>query len=211
MPLFKKIIDKNFTLVVWQLTESEVFFNANKAKFSATSEKLDEIKVKQRRKEWLCSRQLGWQIAKEMEGHCDGIWSDNFNKPHIKNSSLQISISHAAPYVAVLVSKHASCGVDVEEKKEKLQRLSSKFLTPNELKQTKGNLGALAIAWGAKEAIYKLYGRKQLIFKENIALFNLDEVKTSGQINGQLIEQNSTTEIKLNYEQFKNHILVYTI
>jgi len=43
MPLFKKIIDKNFTLVVWQLTESEVFFNANKAKFSATSEKLDEI------------------------------------------------------------------------------------------------------------------------------------------------------------------------
>ncbi len=211
MPLFKKIIDKNFTLAVWQLTESEDFFSENKAKFSASPEKLDEIKVEQRRKEWLCSRQLGWQIAQEMVGHCDGIWSDKFNKPHIKNSSLQISISHAAPYVAVLVSKRAACGVDVEEKKEKLQRLSSKFLTPNELKQTKDNLGALAIAWGAKEAIYKLYGRKQLIFKENIALFNLDEVKTTGQINGQLIEQDSTTEIKLNYEQFKNYILVYTI
>ncbi len=211
MPLFKKIIDKNFTLAVWNLTEAEDYFSANKAIFSASPEKLDEIKVEQRRKEWLCSRQLGWQIAREIEGNCDGIWSDEFNKPYIKNSKLQISISHAAPYVAVLISQSSSCGVDVEEKKEKLKRLAPKFLTEAELKQTNENLGALAIAWGAKEAIYKLHGRKQLIFKDNIALFNLDKIKAKGQINSQLIVENTTTEIALNYEQFENHILVYTI
>lgn len=211
MPLFKKIINENFTLAVWHLTEDEGYFLPNKNNFSASPEKLDEIHVAQRRIEWLCSRQLGWQIAKEMEGSCDGIWSDSYNKPHIKNSNLQISISHATPYVAVLISRNKSCGVDVGEKKEKLKRLAPKFLTQNELNQTSNNIDALAIAWGAKEAIYKLYGRKQLIFKENIFLHKLDTLKQAGRINSELKVADSVTKIEMEYEQFKNHILVYTV
>lgn len=168
MPLFKKIIDKNFILAVWHLTEPEDFFEPFKKHFSASPEKFDEINVSQRRREWLCSRYMGWSIAKEIEGNCDGIWADSHNKPHIKNSALQLSISHAKPYVAVLIHKKNSCGVDIEEKKEKLIRLAPKFLTENELNQAQNNINSLALAWGAKEAIYKLYGRKQLLFKEHI-------------------------------------------
>ncbi len=210
MPLFKKIIDKNFILAVWHLTEPEGFFSGNKAHFSASPEKLNEIHIEQRRREWLCSRSLGWSIAKEIEGKCEGIWSDSYNKPHIKNSSLQISISHAKPYVAVLVHKSNPCGVDIEEKKEKLLRLAPKFLTQNELSQTNQNIDALTLAWGAKEAIYKFYGRKQLIFKENIFLSNLDNIQTSGSIKSELKIKNNVNQIGLNYEQFENHILVYT-
>ncbi len=211
MPLFKKIIDKNFVLVVWHLTEPEPFFSRDKAHFSASPKKLDEIHVAQRRREWLCSRFLGWSIAKDMEGVCEGVWSDSHNKPHIKNSNLQISISHAKPYVAVLVHKSKPCGVDIEEKKEKLIRLAPKFLTQDELDQTNQNIDALALAWGAKEAVYKFYGRKRLIFKENIFLKRLDSIKSEGSISSELKLENNVTSITLNYEQFKNHILVYTL
>lgn len=211
MPLFKKIIDKNYTLVVWHLTEPEDLFLPFKQHFSASPEKLDEIKVEQRRKEWLCSRYLGWSISKEMEGKCEGVWSDNYNKPHIKNSNLHISISHAHPYVTVFVHKKHSCGVDIEEKKEKLLKLAPKFLTDDELKQANGNLARLAIAWGAKEAIYKLYGRKKLIFKENIFLHNLDTIQESGEIYSYLKVDNTENRFTLKYEQFENHVLVYTV
>jgi len=211
MPLFKKIIENDYTLVVWRLTESEDLFYPFKKHFSASPEKLDKIKVDQRRKEWLCSRYLGWSIAKEIEGQCDGIWSDDHNKPHIKNSKLQISISHAKPFVTVLVHKKRSCGADIEEKKEKLKKLAPKFLTSNELNQAKGSLASLAIAWGAKEAIYKLYGRKQLIFKENIFLYNLDTIRESGEIYSYLKVAKKENKFILKYEQFENHILVYTV
>ena len=210
MPLFKKIIHENYTMVVWHLTESEDFFLPYKKYFSASPEKLDEIHVALRRKEWLCSRYIGWTIATEMEGQCSGIWSDDHNKPHIKNSVLQISISHAKPYVAILVHKNQACGVDIEEKKDKLLKLAHKFLTEDELNQADGNLTRLAIAWGAKEAIYKFFGRKQLIFKENIFLFELDSIKESGEIYTILKIGTETSKITLTYEQFENHILVYT-
>ncbi|MCF6352453.1 MAG: 4'-phosphopantetheinyl transferase superfamily protein, partial [Cyclobacteriaceae bacterium] len=124
---------------------------------------------------------------------------------------LQISISHAKPYVAVLVHKSNPCGVDIEEKKEKLIRLAPKFLTQDELDQTNQNINALALAWGAKEAVYKFYGRKRLIFKENIFLKRLDSIKSEGSISSELKLENDVINITLKYEQFKNHILVYTL
>lgn len=210
MPLFKKIIDKNYTLVVWHLTESIDLFLPFKKSFSASPEKLDEIHVEQRRREWICSRYLGWSIAKEMEGNCAGVWSDEHNKPHIKDSKLQISISHAKPYVAVMVHRNKSCGIDIEEKKEKLLKLAPKFLTSDELQQATNDLDALAIGWGAKEAIYKMYGRKQLIFKENIFIYGLDNIAQNGELQNELKVENMTSYIGLKYEQFNNHILVYT-
>jgi 4'-phosphopantetheinyl transferase len=211
MPLFKKIVEENYTLVVWHLTETEDLFLPFKKTFSASPEKLDEIHVAYRRKEWLCSRYLGWTIAKEIEGQCAGVWSDDHNKPHIKDSTLQISISHAKPFVTVLVHKKHPCGADIEEKKEKLLRLGPKFLTQDELNQAKGDLSSLAIAWGAKEAVYKLYGRKKLIFKENIFLYGLDTIKKSGELTTILKIGKNNSAIMLKYEQFENHILVYTI
>lgn len=211
MPLFKKIVDQNYTLVVWHLTESEDLFLPFKKHFSASPEKLDEIHVAQRRIEWLCSRYLGWTLVKEIEGKCDGIWSDEHNKPHVKNSGLQISISHAKPYVTVLIHKTKSCGADIEEKKKKLIKLAPKFLSTNELHQANANLDALAIAWGAKEAVYKMYGRKQLIFKENIFLHGLDKINEEGELFSILKVENKESEITLKYEQFENHIMVYTV
>lgn len=211
MPLFKKIIEENYTLVVWRLTEEEEDFVPDLEKFSADPDKLNEIHFPQRRKEWLASRFIGWQTAIEIQGRCEGIWSDSHNKPHFKNSDLQISISHASPYIAVLVHKTRSCGVDIEEKKEKLERLAPKFLTEKELKLSDHNIDKLALAWGAKEAIYKLYGRKQLIFKENIFLPELNAEWEYGAMKSILRVNNAETNIAMRFEQFNNHILVYTI
>ena len=211
MPLFKEIIEENYTLVVWHLTEEEEFFLPDIHHFSSEPQKLDEVHFPQRRREWLASRFIGWQIASEIQGNCEGIWSDTHNKPHFKNSSLQISISHASPYVAVLVHKKHSCGVDIEEKKDKLERLASKFLTEAEMELSGGSLNKLALAWGAKEAVYKMYGRKQLIFKENIFLPELHTQWGHGIMSCILRLDNKEKIIPMQFEQFQNHVLVYTI
>lgn len=211
MPLFKKIIKENYSLVVWHLTEDESFFMPYLEQFSTEPERLKEIHFPQRRKEWMASRYIGWQLAKEIQGSCEGIWSDSHKKPHFKNLPLQISISHAVPYVAVLVHKNKSCGVDIEEKKEKLIRLAPKFLTESELELSNGDLDKLALAWGAKEAIYKMHGRKQLIFKENILLPELNAQWEHGQMNSILRIDGVDQIIPLHFDQFNHHILVYTI
>ena len=211
MPLFKKVFNTNYTLIVWHLTEDEGFFLPHISNFSVCPEKLDRIHVPQRRNEWLASRYIAWNTAKELEGYCDGIWSDEHNKPHFKNSTLQLSVSHAKPYVAVLIHKTMPCGVDIEEKKEKLIKLAPKFLTANELQQANGKLEAFALAWGAKEAVYKQHGRKQLIFKENILLSGLDSIGLSGEITCNLHLTEEDTTITLHYEYFDNHIFVYTV
>lgn len=211
MPLFKEIIEENYRLIVWHLTEEEDYFLPHLDQFSAMPKQLDEIHFPQRRKEWMASRYIGWKIAKDLQGSCEGVWSDSHNKPHFKNSPLQISISHAAPYVAVLVHKKHPCGIDIEEKKEKLIRLAPKFLTDKELELSNNDINKLALAWGAKEAIYKMYGRKQLIFKENILLPELHAEWNHGQMQSVLRLNNKDQNIPVQFEQFNNHVLVYTI
>ncbi|MCB0495749.1 MAG: 4'-phosphopantetheinyl transferase superfamily protein [Cyclobacteriaceae bacterium] len=211
MPLFKKIIEENYTLVVWHLTEDEGYFVPYLQEFSFEPKKLSEIHFPQRRLEWMASRYIGWQIAKELQGNCEGIWSDSHNKPHFMNSPMQISISHSNPYVAVLVHKKHPCGVDIEEKRDKLIRLAPKFLTETELALSNGDLDKLALAWGAKEAIYKMYGRKQLVFKENILLTELDAHWDKGKMNSILRIDNKNQIVPLEFEKFHNHILIYTI
>ncbi len=210
MPLYTQLITENYQLAIWELTEPEAYFLPDIARFSANPEKLDEIHVAQRRREWLCSRKLAWQMATELSGQCAGVWSDLHNKPHFKNSNLHLSISHAQPYVAVLVHKHHPCGVDIEALKDKLKKLAPKFLSPSELTQTQQNLPALAIAWGAKEAVYKLYGRKQLIFKQHILLTGLSNIQEEGKLQAKLSIYTPPQIITLNYRQFNNHVLVFT-
>lgn len=210
MPLFKKIIEENFSLVVWHLTEDESYFRPYLEQFSTEPKRLEEIHFPHRRKEWMASRYIGWQLAEQLQGSCEGIWSDTYNKPHFKNLPLQISISHASPYVAVLVHKNSSCGVDIEEKKEKLIKLAPKFLTESELVLSNTDLEKLALAWGAKEAVYKMYGRKQLIFKENILLPELNVPWSQGNMNSILRVGGKDEIIPLQFEQLKHHILVYT-
>lgn len=174
MPLiYQKTWDTHRRLAVWKITEDEEYFvqklewtNSEKAHFEA----LKGI----RRIEWLSSRLLICTLAKIENSSF--IVKDNFGKPFIKNSKINISISHTSGYAAAYISP-LSIGIDIQTTVEKIHRIAHKFLTYEELHliPEQKMLHALHLYWGAKEALYKAYGRKQLKYREHIKI-DLDPI-----------------------------------
>ncbi len=88
----------------------------------------------------------------------------------------------------IIFSEGTPVGIDIEKQRDKIVKIARKF-TPIEEYKTIANHSALVskltIVWGAKESLYKIYGKKQLLFKEHIYIedFAFKDEKTTGTIN----------------------------
>ena len=85
---------------------------------------------------------------------------DQQGAPIIKNSQYKhISVSHCRDCVAVLLSAR-ECGVDIECRDRRFSAIAERYLTEEEhLVASKANFDRqtfLALAWSAKEALYKM-------------------------------------------------------
>ena len=123
-----------------------------------------------RRMEWLSSRWLLMNILKEYNLPIDRLEKDEFGKPYISDSKIHLSISHSFPYVAAIVDPHEATGIDIESPKEKIIRISKKFMHPEELQHTRKDVPKLTLYWCAKETLYKIFGRKQISFNTHLLI-----------------------------------------
>ena len=163
MPLaYIKYQGPNSILGLWHLTEEESFFLPHVDKLVTDKRNLESIHHAKRRTEWLAGRYLVMELAKTINLRFDGIWTDEFNKPHLISNNANISLSHTPPYVVAILDVKSLCGIDVEGFRPKLIPLSPKFLSSKELDIANNDLEVLAVLWGAKEALYKAYGRREL-------------------------------------------------
>ena len=105
---------------------------------------------------------------------------------HLKNGKY-ISITHSFTFSAIIVSDKFHVGIDIEKQREKILKIAHKF-TPFEEYKTIANVDALisklTIVWGAKESLYKIYGKKKLRFLHHIYIedFSFIDTKTTGVI-----------------------------
>ncbi|MEE9371553.1 MAG: 4'-phosphopantetheinyl transferase superfamily protein [Saprospiraceae bacterium] len=167
---------------VWKMIENQDFFK-KKLKSIIPAQ---HLKSKKRTLEWLSSRYLLYRI----EGiDPDSVYKDEFGKPHVKDSTMQISISHSNGYAAIAHSK-GSIGIDIQTFVSKIKRIQSKYTTEEEMqlfREINDEIRILHLIWTIKEAVFKLYGRKELPFKEGIIIdkvsFDGTSVYTSGNIN----------------------------
>ncbi|RRN76128.1 4'-phosphopantetheinyl transferase superfamily protein, partial [Pseudoxanthomonas sp. SGD-10] len=97
---------------------------------------------------------------------------DENGKPFLMNLPHHISLSHSYDYAAVMISENSRVGIDIEIMKDKINRVKHKFLNNNELAfiDTTNTIEHLYVCWCAKEALYKLNGKKEISFKDNISL-----------------------------------------
>ena len=136
---------------------------------------------------------------------------DEFGKPYLINSSIKISISHAYEFVAILIDQNQETGIDIELIKPKIERISERFMSANELLSiNKQSLEQLYVYWCAKEALYKLYGIKNLSFKENILIEDF-EYTEKGKIIGKIINNSLNKYYMLCYEKINEYMLVYVL
>lgn len=141
--------------------------------------------------EWLASRLLIQHLAEQLGASFKGIYKDAFGKPHLRDLPYHISIAHCFPYAVGAVHKSRPVGIDIEKPDDKLLNIRNRFLNQQEAHFVGSDLEKLCRFWTAKEVLYKLYGRRKLIFREHMEIFqNPDSPdKLGGRIRYQELNQ----------------------
>ena len=170
---------------------------------------LHKINHPEKQKESLSARIVAKQILEHWQIEYPGIQKNELDKPFLCDINLQVSLSHAPDYGIAIIHKNQDTGIDMEQIRDKVRRISKKFLSPHEKDFAGQNLDKLTIIWVVKEAIYKLYGKKKISFSANIHTTPF-EVAEQGMIKTKLILPEGTEKMyDVHYLKFKNYYLAY--
>jgi 4'-phosphopantetheinyl transferase len=168
-----------------------------------------EISALHRKKEWLAVRALLNKLypqAPRINYHGDG-------RPHLETGEFQISISHTKGFVAVLLHKTASPGIDIELSSRDVERVASRFLSDQEMEacrngsQYANRMGL--IHWCAKEAIFKMIPLSNIQFATDISIHLNDTTLDHGTFKGIFSTKSETHTIQLEYLEFKKVLIVW--
>jgi phosphopantetheinyl transferase len=190
---------------LWKITESEESLLRLVRDYETIS---DQITHSQKRLEFVTGRVLAKMLAEKLDVTFQGVTKDEHGKPFYLASSIHLSLSHSFPYVAALADTSKSVGIDVEQIKSKLLRIAPRILHTQELENSGANETKLCVYWCAKEALVKVYGKKDLVFAEHlwISPFQLEE---QGFITGKIIANGTETIIPLYYQVLDGFVIVF--
>jgi len=209
MPVFqKKNISDIALLGVWEITESPEMLRQQIHLNEEEENLYNSFNNDTRRIHWLSYRVLLKELINEEE--YSHIIYDKNGKPFLSYNSHHLSVSHSGKYSAVIVSKENQVGIDIEKIQPKIEKVISKFLTEKEIAQlgSESLIEKFCICWCAKEALYKLYGKRQLLFNENIRLlpFIFSE---RGSLSGEIVTKKFHRKFLLQFEKIDDYMLVY--
>lgn len=138
-----------------------------------------------------------------------GIGKNAAGQPWLVDTNYYVSVSHTKNYASAILHAHSPVGIDMEPVKEKLQYVMPRILTPDEWQAARTDIEKLGVYWCAKEALYKLHGRKQLSFREHIHLKNF-EMKKNGTLFGRISTDEYQKEFRIFYQKIHTFILAYS-
>ncbi|TVR40902.1 MAG: 4'-phosphopantetheinyl transferase superfamily protein [Bacteroidia bacterium] len=166
------------------------------------------LQSERRKKHWLSYRLLLPLLAPELQN--PSIDYDECGKPYLSDGRYRISVSHSGKYAALILSVNKNVGVDIELMQPKILNLTKKFLSPQELQYDYPLLEkeSLYVIWCAKEALYKMHGKRDLSFTQHITVdpFSFDG---SGVVTGHIHKEKTTKSYQLFYETINDYMLVF--
>src|ERR1700748_2465387 len=127
---YRQQVDDDTEFAVWKIEDeadelySQLQLDADE---QAYYEKLNKSK---RHLHWLGTRVLLRKMLRTDE-YID-CKVDSHGKPYLVNLPYHISLSHSFDYAAVMISKEP-VGIDIEQVKEKLERIAHKFIKKKEM------------------------------------------------------------------------------
>lgn len=170
MPLIDRFeTDGDGLLGIWQITETDEFFLKKLHLFEEEQKELNALSTR-KKTEWLASRYLLHELSGKLDR--SPCLKDEHGKPYLENSEYHISMSHSHDRVAVMVSLN-SCGIDIQKIVEKITRIAKKYCSPFELSyiEEQYTLEYLHYIWGAKECMYKSYGKRNIDLVKEMEVF----------------------------------------
>lgn len=155
-----------------------------------TEETLDELcqllnihkselpeRAESRQKEWVVIRILLKKLLGVTE--IPALEYDENGKPRLADQTSSVSISHTKHFVGVMITAKKLCGIDLELISPRIEKIAPRFLSEREKKFNEGSksLKSLYMIWGAKEVLFKIYSKGNIVFKENLEVdpFNPDQ------------------------------------
>ncbi len=137
---------------------------------------------------------------------------DVHGKPYLVNLPYHISLSHSFDYAAVMISKTHKVGIDIEQIKEKVERIAGKFMRPEEMLFIGDNkkIEHLYVCWCAKEAVYKCNGQKEVSFADNIGLEPF-QFEHHGILNANLHKNELNIDYTVGYLQYQDYMIGYVM
>lgn len=161
-------------------------------------ERLHSFKHVRRKREFVATRLLRHDVL-----GFEHIHYDTHGAPYINNEGF-ISISHCKNLVGFAINNDYQIGFDLEAPRDNILSLKDKFLSDDE----KGifdstNIELVTRLWSAKEVLYKLAGRKQIIFKEELLLM----LKGDKDLFGRIINRDHEISVKLDIFDYDGTII----
>jgi len=190
MGVISNTTTKNCTIAIWEITETlEELLQLSNTISTA------DFNTERRKKEWIASRLLLNEINPNYS-----ISYNAFGAPELSNGRF-ISISHSKGLVAIIISQQ-QVGIDIEKISEKAIKVSSKFVSTNNLKALTAEKATLI--WCCKEAVFKWHQKGEVDFIADIKLHPFESMEK-----GEIRAEFRNTQLILNYQKIHNHYLVY--
>lgn len=77
----------------------------------------------------------------------------------VKRDDMLVSISHTRGYAVLMLSRTKAVGVDIEYRSDRIVKIASHFIRPDEMV---GSVEQMLALWCAKETLYKLHSEDSL-------------------------------------------------
>ncbi|QJD97130.1 4'-phosphopantetheinyl transferase superfamily protein [Mucilaginibacter robiniae] len=205
---YKRQVDGDTEFALWKIEEDADTLYRQLQLNDQEKAYVEQLANGKRNLHWLSTRVL-LRTMLNTDSYID-CRIDEHGKPYLVNMPYQISLSHSFDYAAVMISKSRPVGIDIEQIKEKVERIAPKFMKLQELAfmDEQAKIQHLYVCWCAKEAVYKCYGRKEVSFLDNIALkpFNY---QTEGSLKAHLQKDEVSLNYQVDYLQYEDYMIGY--
>jgi 4'-phosphopantetheinyl transferase len=205
---YRKQVDDDTEFAIWKIEEqADELYNQLQLKDDEKAY-YEQLRKSKRNLHWLGTRVLLRKMLRTDE-YID-CKVDEHGKPYLVNLPYHISLSHSFDYAAVMISKKHPVGIDIEQVKEKVERIAHKFMRKEELAfiEAAYRIPQLYVCWCAKEAVYKCYGQKEVSFVNHILLHKF-HFKDHGFLDVRLAKDAINLDYKVGYLQFEDYMVGY--
>jgi phosphopantetheinyl transferase len=205
---YRQRIDDDTEFALWKIEEQaddlykQLQLNDDEKAF------VENISNGKRHLHWLGTRVLLRKML-QTEDYID-CRVDEHGKPYLVGLPYHISLSHSFNYAAVMISKTSPVGIDIEQIKQKVERIAHKFMRPEELMfiEELHKIQQLYVCWCVKESVYKCYGQREVSFMDNIRIhpFNFAE---QGILHTSLNTETVNIDYTVGYMQYEDYMVGY--
>lgn len=207
MPVrFQKEYKSGAHLLLWEVNESETELLSLLPSSILTDAEYLESKSPLKIIEFLSSRLAIRYLAKELNINFDGLKKDEHGKPYLVNSSWQMSITHSRHFMGVILHPTKPVGIDIERPQAKMWKILPRLFSVQEITDVGDDLERMSVYWSAKEALYKLYGKRGTDFKENLLIHT-----KNNELIGEIIMPDHQGKHIISQERIDEYLVVWAI